>query len=74
MVLGVYYRTAEKEINRFLDPGRLTLSQPGAFQEGEIKKEENKIVHQARSCEFTDVMLLVSLLRKILTVPFLFLS
>lgn len=54
--------------------GDLTLSQPGAFQEGEIKKEENKIVHQARSCEFTDVMLLVSLLRKILTVPFLFLS
>ena len=45
--------------------GDLTSSQPGAFQEGEIKKEENKIVHQARSCEFTDVMLLVSLLRKI---------
>lgn len=54
--------------------GDLTSSQPGAFQEGEIKKEENKIVPQARSCEFTDVMLLVSLLRKILTVPFLFLS
>ena len=54
--------------------GDLTSSQPGAFQEGEIKKEENKTVPQARSCEFTDVMLLVSLLRKILTVPFLFLS
>lgn len=54
--------------------GDLTSSQPGAFQEGEIKKEENKIVHQARSCEFIDVMLLVSLLRKILTVTFLFLS
>lgn len=39
-----------------------------------LKKEENKTVHPARSYEFTDGMLVVSLLRKILTAPFLFLS
>ena len=38
MILGVYYRTAEKEINRFLDPGRPNLIPAGGLSRRWNKK------------------------------------